>query len=118
MWHSGDREGRGARLAAATGPAGEAPLDERGVPVRLDWYIEQAVRIKAAYVAADPNDEGVRQSLNLGHTFAHGVEAASGYRVPHGEAVAVGLVAAAHLAADTAGTSATSKPGGASGSVE
>ncbi|MDP9235712.1 MAG: 3-dehydroquinate synthase, partial [Actinomycetota bacterium] len=86
----------------------EAPLDGRGVPIHLEWYIEQAVRIKAAYVAADPSDDGVRQSLNLGHTFAHGVEAASGYRVPHGEAVAVGLVAAAHLAAETAGSSAAS----------
>jgi 3-dehydroquinate dehydratase-2 len=87
----------------------EAPLDERGVPIHLEWYIEQAVRIKAAYVAADPKDEGVRQSLNLGHTFAHGVEAASGYRVPHGEAVAVGLVAAARLAGDTASSSAASE---------
>jgi shikimate kinase/3-dehydroquinate synthase len=82
----------------------EAPLDDRGVPVRLEWYIEQAVRIKAAYVIADPGDHGVRQSLNLGHTFAHAVEAASGYRVPHGEAVAAGLVAAAHLASEIAGS--------------
>jgi shikimate kinase/3-dehydroquinate synthase len=85
----------------------EAPLDDRGVPVHLEWYIEQAVRIKAAYVIADPGDHGVRQSLNLGHTFAHAVEAASGYRVPHGEAVAAGLVAAAHLATEIAGSDAS-----------
>lgn len=82
----------------------EAPLDERGVPIHLECYIEQAVRIKAAYVAADPHDDGVRQSLNLGHTFAHAVEAATGYRIPHGEAVAVGLVAAARLAAEVDGS--------------
>jgi 3-dehydroquinate synthetase len=36
--------------------------------------------------------------LNFGHTVAHAVEAATGYRVPHGEAVAIGLVAEARLA--------------------
>lgn len=71
-----------------------------GLPQHLSWIIEQAVRIKAAYVGADPDDRGVRQSLNLGHTFAHGVEAASDYRVPHGRAVAIGLVAAASLGAE------------------
>ncbi len=63
----------------------------------LTWILEQAIRIKAAFVAADPRDRGVRHSLNLGHTFAHGIEAASGYAVLHGEAVAMGLVAAARL---------------------
>ncbi|HEX2032048.1 MAG TPA: bifunctional shikimate kinase/3-dehydroquinate synthase [Actinomycetota bacterium] len=65
----------------------------------LGWAIEQAVRVKAAFVAADPLDRDLRHALNLGHTFAHGIEAASGYRVPHGEAVAAGLVAAARLGA-------------------
>ena len=66
---------------------------------RLEWVIEQAVRIKAGYVAADPRDKGLRKSLNLGHTFAHAIEAVSGYRVSHGEAVAVGLLGAARLGA-------------------
>lgn len=70
-----------------------APLEE---PL-LTWAVEQAVRVKAALVAADPRDTGPRHALNLGHTFAHAIEAAGGYRVPHGEAVAVGLVAAARL---------------------
>lgn len=65
----------------------------------LEWIVEQAVRIKAGYVAADPRDRGVRQSLNLGHTFAHAIESASGYAISHGEAVAIGLVAAARLGA-------------------
>lgn len=61
------------------------------------WLVEQAVRLKAAYVEADPEDRSVRQALNLGHTFAHGLEAASDYSISHGDAVAVGLVAAADL---------------------
>ena len=75
-----------------------------GVPDNLEWVIEQAVRIKAGYVEADPRDRGLRKSLNLGHTFAHAIEAASGYAVPHGEAVAAGLVAAARLGRRTGHT--------------
>jgi len=74
-------------------PAGAVPTPH------LSWLIEQAVRIKAAYVGADPEDQGLRQSLNLGHTYAHGLEAASDFRVPHGRAVAFGLVAAAEFGA-------------------
>jgi shikimate kinase / 3-dehydroquinate synthase len=73
----------------------------------LGWLVEQAVRIKAGYVAQDPFDRGVRAALNLGHTFAHAIEAASMYEVSHGEAVAVGLLAAARL-----GTEAGLTPNG------
>ncbi|HEX4744324.1 MAG TPA: bifunctional shikimate kinase/3-dehydroquinate synthase [Candidatus Limnocylindria bacterium] len=65
----------------------------------LDWSVEQSLRVKAAYVAADPLDRGVRRALNLGHTYAHAIESASDYLVPHGDAVAIGLVAAARLGA-------------------
>jgi shikimate kinase / 3-dehydroquinate synthase len=78
-------------------------LELRGPVIRseddIEWLVEQAVRIKAAYVSRDPRDGGIRRSLNLGHTFAHAIEAASGHTVPHGEAVAAGLVAAARLGA-------------------
>jgi 3-dehydroquinate synthetase len=74
-----------------------ASFDAAGIPEDLDWLVEQAVRIKAAYVGADPADRSVRQSLNLGHTFAHAIESASGYTMPHGEAVSIGTVAAARL---------------------
>jgi shikimate kinase / 3-dehydroquinate synthase len=65
------------------------------------------VRAAAAYKAAlclrDPRDRGVRQWLNLGHTFAHGLEAAADFDLPHGEAVALGLLAALRLSGrDTA----------------
>lgn len=62
--------------------------------------VRQAVatccRKKAAIVAADECDRDSRMLLNLGHTFAHGIEAAAGYdgRVLHGEAVAAGMVLA------------------------
>ena len=56
------------------------------------------LRTKLATVAADERDGGRRQVLNLGHTVAHAIEAATGYaRYRHGEAVAIGLLAALRL---------------------
>ena len=53
---------------------------------------------KAGVVLSDPYEtEGRRAWLNLGHTFAHALEAGSGYRVSHGQAVALGLLAALRL---------------------
>jgi shikimate kinase/3-dehydroquinate synthase len=68
---------------------------------------EELVRRSAAYKAAlclrDPHDLGPRHALNLGHTFGHALEAASGYELPHGRAVALGLLAALRLSGrDTA----------------
>jgi shikimate kinase/3-dehydroquinate synthase len=68
------------------------------------WELPDAelVRRCAAYKAAvclrDPEERGEREILNLGHTFAHALEAAGGYdRVSHGDAVALGLLAALRL---------------------
>ena len=67
------------------------------------WELEtaQQVRRSAAFKAAvclrDPLDRGARAQLNLGHTFAHALETASGYTLPHGRAVALGLLAALRL---------------------
>ena len=68
------------------------------------WELPEAelVRRCAAYKAAvclrDPHERGERAVLNLGHTFAHALEAAGGYsRVSHGQAVALGLLAALRL---------------------
>ncbi len=63
----------------------------------LPELIERAVRVKIAIVEQDPYEQNVRAFLNLGHTFAHAIEQVSGYTWPHGEAVGVGLLAAARL---------------------
>ena len=47
--------------------------------------------MKAEIVADDEHDTGRRRFLNLGHSFGHAIESRSGYRLLHGEAVAVGL---------------------------
>jgi shikimate kinase/3-dehydroquinate synthase len=63
-----------------------------------DAIVLGCLRTKLAVVAADERDQGARQVLNLGHTVAHAVEAATGYRrYRHGEAVAVGLLVALRL---------------------
>ncbi len=67
------------------------------------WELPEAelVRRCAAYKSAvclrDPHDRGPRRALNLGHTFGHALEAASRYALPHGRAVALGLLAALRL---------------------
>jgi 3-dehydroquinate synthase len=61
--------------------------------------VAQAIQVKIAIVQEDPFEYGRRFSLNLGHTFAHAIEQASGYSICHGEAVAIGMVAATNLSA-------------------
>lgn len=71
------------------------------VKTRLLAGEELDVRGAAAYKAAlclrDPRDRTVRQWLNFGHTFAHALEAAAGFQLTHGDAVALGLLAALRL---------------------
>jgi 3-dehydroquinate synthase len=59
----------------------------------LEALIRKSVEIKAAVVSSDEREAGPRAMLNAGHTVAHALEQVSGYRVLHGEAVALGLVA-------------------------
>jgi 3-dehydroquinate synthase len=61
----------------------------------------RSCEIKAAVVAQDEREQGLRAILNYGHTFGHAMEAASGYsRFLHGEAVALGMCAAGAMARD------------------
>lgn len=60
--------------------------------------ISRCVYIKRDFVQADEFDNGRRMMLNFGHTFGHAVEACSSYQVPHGEAVAIGMVAISRAA--------------------
>jgi 3-dehydroquinate synthase len=67
--------------------------------------IRQTVQVKVDVVQRDPYENGERAHLNLGHTFAHAIERVSNYQLRHGEAVSIGLVAAARLSAQVAGLS-------------
>jgi 3-dehydroquinate synthase len=66
---------------------------------RLTRMVAHSCRMKAEIVARDESESGERALLNLGHTFAHALEAATGYsgRLLHGEAVAIGMVLALRL---------------------
>ena len=59
--------------------------------LNLEEIITRCVKIKAEIVNEDERDLGIRQILNFGHTFGHGVEAASNYEISHGNAVAIGM---------------------------
>lgn len=64
----------------------------------IDAVVLACMRVKLEVVAGDPLDSGRRAVLNLGHTVGHGIEAATGYsRYRHGEAVALGLLAALEI---------------------
>jgi 3-dehydroquinate synthase len=64
----------------------------------LTFAIQRSCEIKAAIVSADEREAGVRALLNLGHTFAHAIEAGLGYGTwLHGEAVSAGIMMAADL---------------------
>jgi 3-dehydroquinate synthase len=65
----------------------------------LQSLVATAIEVKRNVVQEDPFEQGRRATLNLGHTFGHALEQVSGYRVRHGEGVAMGLVAAANLSA-------------------
>jgi len=60
------------------------------------YAIRRNVALKAAVVAADEQEQGIRAFLNFGHTLGHGIEAAD-YALLHGEAVALGMRAAARI---------------------
>ena len=80
------------------GPFAALEADAPALRNRGSEAVARAVRAsvvcKAAVVAADPRELGVRATLNLGHTLAHAIEAVAGYgAIRHGEAVAMGLIA-------------------------
>jgi len=73
-----------------TGLLAGGPLWE----LEISDQVRSCAAFKSAICLRDPLDRGDRAQLNLGHTFAHALEAASGYSMAHGHAVALGLLAA------------------------
>jgi 3-dehydroquinate synthase len=59
--------------------------------------ILKAIQGKIKVVEQDPRDQGLRRILNFGHTIGHALETVAHYAMPHGEAVALGCAAEAHL---------------------
>jgi 3-dehydroquinate synthetase len=76
----------------------DAPSGQPSLPLLQD-LVAQAIQVKIQIVQDDPFEKGRRAVLNLGHTFAHAIEQASRHAIYHGEAVAMGIVAAANLSA-------------------
>ncbi len=68
-------------------------------PVAIHKAIKRSCQIKAKVVAEDETEQGLRAILNYGHTVGHAIEAVTDYnQYRHGEAIAIGMVAAACLA--------------------
>lgn len=68
-------------------------------PTILEETVARTAAIKAKIVSRDEKDDkGIRNILNFGHTIGHAVESASHFKIKHGQAVAMGMVAAARIA--------------------
>ena len=66
-------------------------------PALMEAIIKRSCEIKARIVEMDEKEGDLRRILNFGHTLGHALEATSGYALSHGEAVAIGTVAAANI---------------------
>ena len=64
----------------------------------IEKIVARCVQIKAEIVAADEFDKGTRMLLNFGHTIGHAIEKCSEFKITHGNAVAIGMAAAAFAA--------------------
>ncbi len=73
------------------------PGEIRQQALELQALVAQAIQVKINIVQEDPYDRGRRAVLNFGHTFANAIERLSGHTISHGEAVAMGIVAATRL---------------------
>ena len=78
-----------------TSPELFSHINEKGKGFDREYVISECISIKADIVRRDEFDLGERALLNLGHTFGHGVERASGFSISHGAAVAIGTATVA-----------------------
>lgn len=74
-------------------------LEQTSITEQLEAVVDRCVAMKRDIVIHDERDRGVRQTLNLGHTFAHAIEAVSGYSLMHGHCVAIGMAMITRAAA-------------------
>ena len=81
----------------------EADAVLAGDPEVVADVVAACVAAKASVVSEDPTERGGRRILNFGHTLGHALEAATGFGLRHGEAVAIGMVAACALAEELLG---------------
>ena len=72
--------------------------DPKELEDRLPEIVRRGMAVKVQVIEADPFEQNWRAALNLGHTIGHAIELASGFRLRHGEAVAIGMVVEARLA--------------------
>lgn len=96
----GDAYARARAMIAVMPMAQAQPFDsgEDGwVTAELINALADSILLKREVVQEDPYEKGRRALLNLGHTFGHGIEAWSEFRLKHGEAVSLGLVCALRL---------------------
>ncbi len=77
----------------------EAPSLRQRKREILEAVIERSCRIKKGVVEIDEQESGFRRILNYGHTLGHALEAASNFTLPHGRAVALGMIAASRISA-------------------
>ena len=90
-------------LIRSDGPPGGVDRRNDSVPEQNDSslmvdLITRSIEIKARVVERDEREGGIRRILNFGHTLGHAVEALSGYRLLHGEAISIGMALEAELA--------------------
>ena len=92
------------KMAATSDPEHFAELEEAGSallradPDALARLVRRSVSVKAQIVREDEKEAGPREILNFGHTVGHAIEHATGYRMRHGFAVAVGMAAESRMA--------------------
>jgi len=75
----------------------DGPDPEKDLARTAD-LVSRSVAVKTAVVSADPEDRGLRQILNFGHTVGHALERATAYGLSHGDAVAIGMAVEARMA--------------------
>ncbi len=77
----------------------EMPALLDGEAASIERAVARSVELKSEVVSDDEREAGRREILNFGHTFGHAIEAACSFRVPHGTAVACGMILEARLGA-------------------